>query len=49
MQIWWSFSIDGQVYVGGYETQVQLVCLWQSPTDYVIQVKEVTNAVEDTW
>lgn len=47
-EIWWSFSHEGQIYVGGYDTEVTLMCMWKSPTDYVIQVIEVKNAVEDT-
>jgi len=47
-EVWWSFSLEGQVYVGGYDTEITLMCMWQSPTDYVIQVLEVKNAVEDS-
>eukprot|EP01041_Mallomonas_annulata_P011166 gene11166-23334_t len=45
-EIWWSFSVDGTPYIGGYETEVTLMCLWQSPSDYVIQVVEIKNAEE---
>lgn len=47
-EVWWSFSLDGQVYVGGYETVITLQCMWKSPTDYVIQVLEVNNAVDNS-
>eukprot|EP00607_Mallomonas_marina_P007469 CAMPEP_0182416774 /NCGR_PEP_ID=MMETSP1167-20130531/1127_1 /TAXON_ID=2988 /ORGANISM="Mallomonas Sp, Strain CCMP3275" /LENGTH=475 /DNA_ID=CAMNT_0024589827 /DNA_START=211 /DNA_END=1638 /DNA_ORIENTATION=+ len=47
-EVWWSFSVDDIPYVGGYETEITLMCLWQSPTDYVIQVVEVKNVPELT-
>lgn len=46
-EIWWGFTVDGKFYQGGYNTIISLTCLWESPSDYVIEVTKTEELVED--
>lgn len=47
-EIWWSFTVEEKTYIGGYNTEITLRCLWESPISYVIQVIDVQGPTEPT-